>query len=199
VLAHRAEDAALRVEDFGGIEFGDLALVHHADTIIRDDRVQAVFFWLPHSAAVRAIISRGQGRAGQGWAKCFELKNIYIERRTAGRTGDAQDGAVVELGRDGLLDPAVRLVVDGRGGLVQDEDPAVPDERARKAHERTLADGQVCALLVDGAVERKAQSGVSVPFRSVLTFAAIDDDLGGGLHGSLLVEGQAAFEGFAEM
>jgi hypothetical protein len=65
VLAHRAEDAELRVEGFGGIEFGDLALVHHADTIVRDDRVQPVFFGYEPSysnscSGPGAVISRGQ-------------------------------------------------------------------------------------------------------------------------------------------
>ena len=52
---------------------------------------------------------------------------------------DGEDGAVLELVADGLLDALVRLEVDGGGGLVEHEHARVPQERARQAEQLALA------------------------------------------------------------
>ena len=52
--------------------------------------------------------------------------------------GDGQDGAVLELRPDRLLDLLVRGAVHGRRGLVQDEDFGPPEESPGEADELLL-------------------------------------------------------------
>jgi hypothetical protein len=42
-LAHRAENAVLRVKNLGCVKLGDITIVHHTDTIIRDDSAQPIY------------------------------------------------------------------------------------------------------------------------------------------------------------
>ena len=51
------------------------------------------------------------------------------------------------------LDARVRALVDGRGRLVEDEDPRPPEDRAREAEELLLAGREVGAAVVDGRVD----------------------------------------------
>ena len=65
------------------------------------------------------------------------------------RTSNAQDRAVCELARDRVLDLPIRLIIDRRSRLVEDEDLAVLDECTRKAEQATLAHTEVRALALD--------------------------------------------------
>lgn len=49
-----------------------------------------------------------------------------------------EDSAVLKLGADGGLDEVVGLQVDGSRGLVQDEDPGLPQEGSGQAHQLPL-------------------------------------------------------------
>ena len=72
------------------------------------------------------------------------------------RTSNAQDNTISELAGDRVLDLPIRLIIDGRSRLVEDENLAVLDECTRERDQRALPDGQVAALVVDRAVEREA-------------------------------------------
>ena len=43
MLAHRPENPVLRIKSFGRVEFRDVAVVHHTDSIVRHYRAQAVY------------------------------------------------------------------------------------------------------------------------------------------------------------
>lgn len=53
---------------------------------------------------------------------------------------DGQDGGVVELAANGLLDERVGGHVHGGGGLVQHQDPTPAKQRPREAEELALAE-----------------------------------------------------------
>ena len=62
----------------------------------------------------------------------------------------------MELGRDRVLDLPIRLIIDRRSSLIEDEDLAVLDECTRERDQRALPNRQVATLVVDRAVEREA-------------------------------------------
>lgn len=53
--------------------------------------------------------------------------------------GDGEDGPVVELGADGLLDQVVGLHVHAAGGLIHHEDVGLLQEGAGKTEQLPLA------------------------------------------------------------
>jgi len=53
----------------------------------------------------------------------------------------------------GSLDAALRLGVEGRGGLVEDQDGGVLEEGARDRDPLALTAGQTCAALADARGE----------------------------------------------
>ena len=53
---------------------------------------------------------------------------------------DGDDGALAELLPNGLLDEGVAFEVDGRRGLVQDEDVGLSEESSSQADQLALAD-----------------------------------------------------------
>ena len=59
-------------------------------------------------------------------------------------TSDAQNSTVSELARNRVLDIPVRIVIDKRSSLIEDEDLAVVAERTS---EREAVDGSARALL----------------------------------------------------
>src|SRR5439155_1316885 len=61
---------------------------------------------------------------------------------------DDERGASGEQQAKGLLDLPFRADVDRRGRLVEDEDPRVREQRARKRDELALAEGQASAALL---------------------------------------------------
>src|SRR5215218_5443239 len=61
--------------------------------------------------------------------------------------GDDDRGAAGEQPPQARLDPAFRVDVDVRGGLVEDEDPRVGDQGAREGHELALAGRQLRTAL----------------------------------------------------
>ena len=64
-------------------------------------------------------------------------------KHSAEPVSDGEDGAVCELLPDQLGDVVVRLSVQGGGGLVQDEEPALPEEGPAQADQLSLALAQV--------------------------------------------------------
>lgn len=62
------------------------------------------------------------------------------------RDGEDGAGACKRLA-DGALDPAVRLRIGRRGGLVEDEDLRVTQERSREAHQLPLPEREILALI----------------------------------------------------
>lgn len=52
--------------------------------------------------------------------------------------GYGEDGAVLKLGADGGLDEVVSLQVDSSRGLVQDEDPGLPQQSSGQTHQLSL-------------------------------------------------------------
>lgn len=74
---------------------------------------------------------------------------------TAGRKGGGELGQDA-LGRDGLLDLGVGRRVDRRRRLVEHDDLCALAQRAREREQAALADGKVCAVLVDRRVQVEA-------------------------------------------
>src|SRR5215210_1013707 len=76
--------------------------------------------------------------------------------------GDDDRRATGEQAAQPLLDPALRVEVDIRRRLVEDEDPRVGDERAREGDELALARRELHAALADlrvGAVGQALDEG----------------------------------------
>ena len=67
--------------------------------------------------------------------------------------GDDEGGAPLHHGLERALEAGLRVRVDARRGLVEDEERRVAVERAREGDELTLAGAEVLPALVDAGVE----------------------------------------------
>lgn len=60
---------------------------------------------------------------------------------------NGEHGAILELAAYGLLNQLVRVVIDGRCGLVQDEDLVLAEESARQTNQLSLSHTFILASL----------------------------------------------------
>ena len=109
-----------------------------------------------HASKDAALVPEREGGVHLGDVAGVHDADAVVADDGAQAVGDAEEGPPPEARGHCVLDLVVGLHVDGRGGLVADDDLGAADEGAGEGHELALAEGEVEPVFLDDGVEADA-------------------------------------------